>query len=119
MAKKIIEVSNMEEFAEAVKEGNILVYFWAPWCSPCRMVAPILDEIQEDDNGITIVKVNTDDTQDVAVKMGIRSIPTLKYYVGGVDMDTHVGAKSKKDMLKVFTRVEKAIQPPTHEGEEL
>ena len=65
-------------FEEVTKEGVSMVDFWAPWCGPCRMIAPVIEELAADFEGkANICKVNTDEEQDLAVKYGIRSIPTI------------------------------------------
>jgi thioredoxin 1 len=84
-------------FEEAVKEGVTLVDFWAPWCGPCRMIAPVIEELAEDFEGkATIAKVNTDEEQDIAVKFGIRSIPTVMIFKNGEVVDQMIGAASKQ-----------------------
>ena len=84
-------------FDESIKEGVSLVDFWAPWCGPCRMLAPVIEELAEDFDGkAKICKVNTDEEQDVAVKYGIRSIPTILFFKDGELVDQMVGASSKQ-----------------------
>ena len=84
-------------FDETVKEGVSLVDFWAPWCGPCRMIAPVIEELAEAFDGTAkICKVNTDEEQDIAVRYGIRSIPTILFFKDGEQVDQMVGAASKQ-----------------------
>ncbi|PSM52187.1 thioredoxin [Campylobacter blaseri] len=82
---------------DVVKEGVALVDFWAPWCGPCRMLAPVIDELAEEFDGkAKICKVNTDEEQDLAVEYGVRSIPTLLFFKDGEIKEQLVGAQSKQ-----------------------
>lgn len=85
-----------ETMESTISEGVTLVDFFAPWCGPCRMIAPIIDELSIDFDGrAKICKVNTDEQQTIATKYAIRSIPTILLFKDGVLVETLMGAQSK------------------------
>ena len=93
---------NQSNFSTIIHNENklILVDFWAEWCAPCKMLAPILEEISKDlEEKILICKVNLDENQDLASEFSIKSIPTLLLFENGKLKDTKVGLLSKTDLF--------------------
>ena len=107
-------MSEVRETTDATFEADVLkselptlVDFWAPWCGPCRMVAPIVGELSEEFAGkVNFVKMNTDENPAVPGKFGIRSIPSLLIFQGGELKGTIVGFRPKSDIKK---RLEEAL----------
>jgi len=101
MGEKIVHVTDASFEDEVVKSSvPVLVDFWAAWCGPCKMIAPVLDEIAEDYDGkLKVCKVDVDANRDVPAKFGIRGIPTLIVFKGGQAAATKVGALSKSQLI--------------------
>ncbi len=88
-------------FKQLTSGGLVLVDFWAAWCGPCKMVAPILNEIAEEQEGkVRIGKVNVDNQQALAAKFKVRNIPTLVLFKNGKEVKRFVGVKPKKALLE-------------------
>ena len=95
---------NSKNFESEVlrSDRKVLVDFWAPWCGPCRMVAPILEEIAADRPDIKVCKINVDEEQELAGRFGIVSIPTLVVMEGGKVVNQATGARPKQAILKLL-----------------
>ena len=92
---KYIELTK-DSFEETIREGVTLIDFWAPWCGPCRMITPVIEELAEEYEGkAKICKVNTDEEQEIAIQFGIRSIPTILFFKDGELVDQMIGAAGK------------------------
>jgi thioredoxin 1 len=92
---------NQSDFNEAISgETPILVDFWAEWCGPCKVIAPVLEEIAEEHDGFTIGKLNVDDNPDAAAAHDVMSIPTLILFKDGVEKKRIVGAAPKHRLLQ-------------------
>ena len=92
--------SNFEEVVGGAAQP-VLVDFWAPWCGPCRMLSPVVDQLAEKYAGrVTVVKCNVDESTDVPVKFGIRNIPTLLFFKNGELADRLVGAVPQAEIEK-------------------
>ena len=108
MAGNIIDVTDNNFAAEVLESPEpVLVDFWAPWCGPCRMVAPIVQELSEEyKDKVSFFKMNTDENPTVPSKFGIRSIPSLLIFKGGELKGTVVGFRPKSDLKK---RIDEAL----------
>ena len=97
---KPLQVSDAQFDSEVLKSDvPVLVDFWAPWCGPCRMIAPVLEEIADDYEGkVVIAKVNTEQDQENALRYGVQGIPTMVLFKDGVEIDRVVGALPKASL---------------------
>jgi thioredoxin 1 len=102
MSKNTHDVTDQSFAADVLgAKEPVVVDFWAPWCGPCKMIGPALEEIAGEMAGkVKVTKLNVDDNQEVAAKYGIRSIPTLMIFKDGKLAATKVGAGSKSDLSK-------------------
>lgn len=95
-------VINEDNYKELAAQGKPMVLdFWATWCGPCRMVSPILSELAEKYDGkIVVGKCDVEENEDLAAEFGIRNIPTILFFKGGVQVDKVVGAQSKDKFIE-------------------
>ncbi len=101
MSVQTITAENFEELV--LGSGKpVLVDFWAPWCGPCRMVSPLVDEIAEERSDIVVGKVNVDEQPELAMQFGVMSIPTLLVFKGGALVNQAVGARPKDQLLALL-----------------
>ncbi len=108
MASPLISALTQDNFEKEVRQSAtpVLVDFWAEWCGPCKMIAPLLDELADEYSGkVKIGKVNIDEQQELATKYGIRAIPTLLLINKGEVVEQMVGAKSKRDLKASLDRI--------------
>jgi thioredoxin len=99
--KNIVEIQSLEQFQQTVAGPTpVLVDLWAPWCGPCRMIAPVLEELATElDGKLVIAKVNVDNLQEIAMDLRVQGIPTLVLFKDGGEADRLVGA-APKPMLR-------------------
>ncbi|MBO5255906.1 MAG: thioredoxin [Clostridia bacterium] len=99
----VIEITKENYETEVLKSDKpVLLDFWAPWCGPCRMLSPLVDEISEERGDIKVGKINVDEQEALAAQFGVMSIPMLVVMDKGEITNTSVGYKPKKDVLKII-----------------
>ena len=95
---------NATNFYSSIANGAVLVDFFADWCGPCKMMSPILDELSEElDDQISIIKINIDNAQEIAMQFQVTSIPTIVFFKEGKEVDRLVGLKDKDTLKEMIT----------------
>ena len=101
-----MEIQNLNEsnFNDVLTgDKTVIIDFWAPWCGPCRQIAPVLEELSKEFEGqVRVVKVDVQEHPEVAARFGIRSIPTLKTFKAGQEVGTQVGAANKQQLSSLI-----------------
>ena len=92
-------INNVVEYEEAIKEGTVLVDFFATWCGPCKMLSPVLEEVAEENPDINILKIDVDEVSELAVRYGVQAIPTLMLFKNGQRVETRMGYQNKNQLL--------------------
>lgn len=95
----MVKLVNSNEFNEQIKDGVVFVDFFANWCGPCKMLSPIVDEVSEELTDVKFLKVDVDNSGDIAQSLGIMSIPTLVIYKDGKLINKTMGLMSKSDLI--------------------
>ncbi|MFT5234535.1 MAG: thioredoxin 1 [Candidatus Krumholzibacteriia bacterium] len=102
----VLEI-NVDNFEAEVLNSDVpvLVDFWAPWCGPCKMLGPVVEELAADFEGkAKVAKINVDNNQELAAKFSVRGIPTVMVFKGGSSVESFVGVKSKDDLAEALNK---------------
>ena len=104
MAEKIKNINRTQEFDDMIKQNKyVLVDFWAAWCAPCRMVAPVIDKIAEQySEKVSVAKVNVDEQQELAIRFGIQTIPTVIFFREGRLASKEIGVKPMASFARMI-----------------
>ena len=96
----MVKEINSENFNQEISKGKVLVDIWAPWCGPCRIISPIVDELSNEIKDVKFVKLNVDESPDIASQYEVMGIPTLIMFKDGKEIRRIVGLRSKEEIKK-------------------
>ena len=96
--------TNEMNFDEEIKEGSVIVDFFATWCGPCKMEGVVLDELSKEKEDIKIIKIDTDEFSELAMKFGVMSIPTILFYKDGEMINKNIGFCDKEKLLSLLNK---------------
>lgn len=100
---KVLTVTD-KSFSDTIKDGLVVIDFWADWCGPCKMLSPVLDELSYEYDKVTIGKVNVDENSIIPADFSIRSIPTLIFFKDGEKIETVTGALPKQKIIEIIEK---------------
>ena len=92
-------INTVAEFEAAIKEGTVLVDFFATWCGPCKMLSPVLEEVANENPNINVLKIDVDEVGELAARYGIQAIPTLMLFKDGQRVETRMGYQNKNQLV--------------------
>ena len=95
----IKHITNAQEFDSEIKEGKVLVDFFATWCGPCKMLSPVLEEVSNENPDLSVLKIDVDEVNELASRYGIQAIPTLILFKDGQRVDVRMGYQNKNQLL--------------------
>lgn len=98
----MIKEITSKEFKEVIKDGKVVIDFFATWCGPCKMLSPVMDEISSELKDVNFYKIDVDKNEDVAMEYGIMSIPTIIIFKDGKVVNSIVGLKSKDELINII-----------------
>lgn len=101
MSENVVELTD-QNFSESIKDGTVLVDFWAPWCGPCQMMSPIIESVAGKTSA-TVAKINVDDHNEAAAQYGVQSIPTLIIFKNGEEAKRFVGVQTEDDLIAALS----------------
>lgn len=105
MSDKIVNITKDSFEQEVIKSDKpVMIDFWASWCGPCRMVAPIMEDLAEENNNVKICKVNVDEQGELAAQFRIMSIPTIMVFKNGENVEKVIGARSKEEFQELIQK---------------